>query len=137
LCKVACLGIWEVAWFFGTPGFRARRKRWAPGCGSWTCRPRTDPLPPPRWSTSCLRGQKIGDRCYGFKNIFRQRIGGKMAFLTRKHCRILRKMDHNIVFFFKKKNTNFFAENCDDNIDPRAQFLKQNSVSELAKPCLS
>jgi hypothetical protein len=38
-----------------------------------------------------------GDRCYDFKNIFGEKLGKKLAFLTETKL-ILKKFDHNISF---------------------------------------
>jgi hypothetical protein len=53
--------------------------------------------------------RQIWDRCFDFKNIFAEFFGEKLAFYTQnkaKLCKIL------IITLVCKKNTNFFAKNC-------------------------
>jgi hypothetical protein len=38
------------------------------------------------------------DRCYDFKNIFAEKFGEKMAFLTENKANFFKKFDHNIGF---------------------------------------
>jgi hypothetical protein len=49
------------------------------------------------------------DRCYDFLNIFAEKFGEKMAFLTQNKAKLCKNMIITLVF---EKNANFFAENC-------------------------
>jgi hypothetical protein len=49
------------------------------------------------------------DRCYDIKNIFAQKFGKKLPFLTQNKVKLFKILIETLVF---EKNANFFAENC-------------------------
>jgi hypothetical protein len=68
-----------------------------------------------------MQYKPIWDRCYDFINIFAEKFGKKLAFLTQNRAKLCKILLITLVY---EKNAIFcrklskIAENCDNNIDP-------------------